>query len=384
MPATALCSFGIDETLNPAVGAGGTSATSSDARSALEDLTADNPGRLAYNGLEPADTLGESLRATTHVKIGLTHSMRNRAAHPLVPLLAMLCATPVAAQELEPRAYSASPIGTNFLVVGIGRSSGDVVFDPSVPVTDVHAEINAATLGAGRTFGLKGHLALATVAVPYAWGEMAGNVAEQARSITRSGLGDARLKLSVNLTGTPALRPAEFAKAPPLTNIGASLTVAAPVGQDDRDKLINLGTNRWAFKPEVGLSHPRGRWTLDVSSGVWLFTSNDQFYPGNSTRTQDPLFVVQTHASYNVTRRAWAAVDATWYGGAGVRVNGGPPASRLSNARLGATLSLPVGGRQSLKIAYSTGASTRTGNDFATVAVAWQLLWFDRAQPNRP
>ena len=106
-----------------------------------------------------------------------------------------------------------------------------MVFDPSVPVTDVHADINAATLGAGRTFGLKGHLALATVAVPYAWGEMAGNVAEQAHSITRAGLGDARLKLSVNLTGTPALRPAEFAKAPPLTNIGASLTVAAPVGR---------------------------------------------------------------------------------------------------------------------------------------------------------
>ena len=106
--------------------------------------------------------------------------------------------------------------------------------------------------------------------------------------------------------------------------------------------------------------------------------SNDQFYPGASTRTQDPLFVFQTHVSYNITRRMWAAVDGTWYGGADVSVDGGPPGSRQNNSRLGATLSLPVGGRQSLKVAYSTGASTRTGASFDTVAVAWQYLWFDR------
>ena len=114
----------------------------------------------------------------------------------------------------------------------------------------------------------------------------------------------------------------------------------------------------------MGLSHPRGRWWLELAAGAWLFTSNDQFYPGESLRTQAPLFVFQSHVSYNVTRRAWAAVDATWYGGADVRVNGGPPASRQNNTRLGGTLSLPVGARQSLKIAYSTGASTRTGSDF--------------------
>jgi hypothetical protein len=303
---------------------------------------------------------------------------------PLILLLALLCPAPVPAQELEPRAYSASPIGVNFLVVGVGRSSGDVVFDPTVPITDVRADINAATLGAGRTFNLGGRLLLATAAFPYVWGGVAGKVAEQAQSITRSGLGDTRLKMSVNLWGTPALQPAAFVKAPPRTNIGVSLSVAAPVGQYYRDKLINLGTNRWAFKPEIGVSHPMGRWALDFSGGVWLFTSNDRFYPGSSTRTQDPLFVLQTHASYNVTRRAWVAVDATWYGGADVSVNGGPPASRQNNARVGGTLSLPIGARQSFKLAYSTGASTRTGADFTTVAVAWQCLWFDRPRPGRP
>jgi hypothetical protein len=299
-------------------------------------------------------------------------------------LLAVLSSAPAAPQELEPRAYSASPIGTNFFLVSIGRSSGDVIFDPTVPIIDVRADIDAGTVGVGRTFNVGGHLALATAALPYVWGDIAGKVAEQAESITRSGLGDMRVKLSVNLLGIPALEPAEFVKAKPRTNVGTSLTVAAPTGQYYPDKLINIGTNRWAFKPEVGLSHPVGRWQLDFSGGIWFFTSNDRFYRGASTRSQDPLVVFQTHVSYNVTRRAWAAVDGTWYGGADVSVDEGPPASRQNNARLGVTLSLPVRRQQSLKFAYSTGASTRTGSDFTTVGVAWQYLWFDQVRASRP
>jgi hypothetical protein len=306
------------------------------------------------------------------------------ATRSVLMLLAVLNSTSAAAQELEPRAYSASPIGTNFFLVGIGRSSGDVIFDPTVPISDVRADINAATIGVGRTFNLGGHLGLATAALPYVWGDIAGKVAETAQSITRAGLGDMRLKLSVNLLGIPALKPAEFVKAKPRTNIGASLTVAAPTGQYYPDKLINVGTNRWALKPEVGLSHPIDRWAFDVSGGVWFFTSNNQFYLGTSTRSQEHLYVFQTHVSYNVTRRAWAAIDATWYAGADVSVDGGPPASRQNNARLGATLSLPVRRQQSIKFAFSTGASTRTGSDFTTVGVAWQYLWFDRARASRP
>jgi hypothetical protein len=96
------------------------------------------------------------------------------------------------------------------------------------------------------------------------------------------------------------------------------------------------------------------------------------------------FLLVGVGRSNNVTRRAWAAVDATWYGGVDVRVDGGSPSARQNNARLGATLALPVGTRQSLKLAYSTGASTRTGADLTTVAVAWQYLWFDRTSPKTP
>jgi Putative MetA-pathway of phenol degradation len=289
----------------------------------------------------------------------------------------MLLASDGGAQELEPRAYSSSPTGTNFLVLGYSRLTGDVLFDATVPLTDVNARLSAGTIGLGRTFGLAGRLALLTAALPYSWGKVEGRVAERTGEITRSGLVDARVKLSVNLWGPPAMAPAQFVKTPPRTVVGASLTTIAPIGQYDPRKLINLGSNRWAFKPEVGVSHPVGRWDFDAYAGVWLFTKNDSFFPGEVTRRQDPIVAFQGHVSYTFKRRAWAAVDATWYGGGKATVDDNPPSSRLSNTRLGATLAWPIGQRQSVKVAYSGGATTRVGSDFRTMGIAWQILWMD-------
>ena len=282
------------------------------------------------------------------------------------------------AQELEPKAYSASPVGAAFLVAGLTRSSGAVVVDTSLPLSDVEARINAGLVAAGYTFGILGKLALVSAAMPYSWGDVRGTVGEEAAAITRSGLADARFKLSVNLAGNPAMGTREFAKAPRRTIAGASFTVTAPSGQYDGARLINLGTNRWAFKPEAGVSVPKGRWEFDAYLGVWLFADNNNFFPGGRTRSQDPLVALQTHASYTIRPRLWLAVDATWYEGAGARVEGGDPAGGLNNSRLGVTLSLPAGRHQSFKVAYSGGMVVRTGTDFRTLSVGWQWLWLTR------
>jgi outer membrane putative beta-barrel porin/alpha-amylase len=280
------------------------------------------------------------------------------------------------AQDLEPRAYASSPVGSTFLVLGISRSTGSVVVDPTLPVSDIEAGINAAVVGLARTFKVGDRLVLGSFALPYTWGNVEGRVGEDARQVYRSGLADLRAKVSANLWGPPAMSTAEFVKTPPRTVAGASFTVAAPSGQYDPVKLINLGNNRWAFKPEVGVSHPIGRWDLDAYVGVWFFTDNDDYYPGTSQRSQSPIVATQGHVSYTFARRAWVAFDATYYAGGRSTVNGGEPSERQSNTRIGATLALPVGKRQSIKASFSTGAATRTGTDFNTVGVMWQTFWF--------
>jgi hypothetical protein len=276
---------------------------------------------------------------------------------------------------MEPKAYSASPTGANFLVAAASRSSGAIIFDPTLPIEDANATINGVVIGAGTTFGMFGKLTLVSAVVPFAWGEASGRVGEDALSITRSGLADSRYKLSINLRGNDAMPMREFAKTPRKTIVGTSVTIAAPTGEYDRTKLINLGNHRWAFKPEIGVAVPRGPWDIDAYVGVWLFTPNEHFYPGEARRTQDRVIATQGHVSYTFKPRLWLAIDGTWYSGGGASVDDGAPVGKVNNARLGVTMSLPASRRQSLKISYSSGVAVRSGTNFRTLAVGWQWLW---------
>jgi hypothetical protein len=291
--------------------------------------------------------------------------------------LAALAAATARAQDLEPRAYSASPVGLNFAALAFVRSTGDIVFDPSLPITNASARINAIALGYGRTFSLFGRQALVTAALPYAWGDAEGDVGEEHRAITRSGLADLKARFSVNLLGNPAVSPSEFARErKDRVLLAASLGLSAPTGQYDETKLINLGTNRWAFKPEIGVAVPWKKFDFDVYAGVVFFTRNPSFYPGGLSRQQDPLATVQTHVSYTFRPGLWLAADGTWYGGGAARVNDGPATGRQDNTRVGGTLSVPLGRSHSVKFAYSRGASVRVGQDFETFSAAWQVRWF--------
>jgi hypothetical protein len=263
------------------------------------------------------------------------------------------------------------------MLFGYARSTGEVLTDPSVPVQDVEAKLNAGVAGYGRTFGLFGHQASALLVVPYIWGDISGNVFEEARSVTRSGIGDIKLRLATNLIGGEAMTPKEFMKRTQKTTLGASLSISAPNGQYDPDKLINIGTNRWAIKPEIGLTIPHNRWMFDVFAGVWLFTDNDEFF-GGVRRSQNPMPTMQGHVSYTIRPRAWVALDGTFYFGGETSANGVEADDRKENSRVGLTLSLPVRKSHSIKFNYSRGATARLGSNFTSYGVAWQYTWLDK------
>jgi hypothetical protein len=211
--------------------------------------------------------------------------------------------------------------------------------------------------------------------VPYVLGDVTGNVGENRREVTRSGLADSRVKLSVNLRGNDAMSPREFAAAPRRTVLGASLTITMPASQYSGTKLINLGTNRWSMKPEFGVSVPRGHWDLDAYLGGWIYFDNLDSFPGGVVRAQDPILTLQGHASYTIRRGFWLAGDGTWYRGGSARTAGGAPSTPLNNARVGVTMSVPLARRYTVKVAYTSGIVERTGTNFRTVSVAWQTVW---------
>ena len=189
-----------------------------------------------------------------------------------------------------------------------------------------------------------------------------------------SGFADPVFKLSVNVYGAPALPLKEFARYEQDLIVGASLRVTAPTGQYDNTKAVNLGTNRWSFKPEVGVSKALGPWTLEATAAATLYTDNQDFFHGN-TRSQDPLYSLEGHVVYSFRSGIWGSLDVTYFTGGRTTLNGMLSNDLQRNWRVGGTMAFPVDAHHSIKVYASSGVSARTGNNFDLVGVAWQYRW---------
>jgi len=279
-----------------------------------------------------------------------------------------------AAQELEPRTYSNIPVGLNFFIAGYAYQAGGIATDPSSPIQDAELKIHTPALAYARSLGVFGKSAKLDLLLSY--GSLSGtaNVAGQPARRDVSGLWDPRIRFSVNLLGAPALTLQEFATYRQDWILGVSLQVGIPLGQYDDTRLINLGTNRWSFKPEVGVSKEVGRWMFELAAAATLYTDNDDFF-GGKTREQDPLYSVQGHAIYNFPSRIWVAVDGTYYWGGAATADGEPALGSLRNSRVGATLALPIDRANSVKLFAQRGISARVGANYSTLGAFWQLRW---------
>jgi hypothetical protein len=272
---------------------------------------------------------------------------------------------------LEPRTYANTPVGMNFLVAGYGYTAGGVATDPALPIDNTQIELHSGVLAYARAIDVYGKSAKFDVILPYASLQGSATVVGQERDREVAGLIDPRFHFSMNFFGAPALSLEEFAKYEQDTIVGANIEVTAPGGQYDASKLVNLGTNRWSIKPELGVSKRMGPITLELASGIRFYTDNDDFF-GGKLRSQDPVYSVQGHLIYLVTHGIWVAADATFYTGGQSRVDGNKNDDNLENSRAGVTLALPVSRANSIKLYYSTAISGRRGSEFDTTGIAWQ------------
>jgi hypothetical protein len=294
----------------------------------------------------------------------------------LLALLVLALGARVApAQELEARAYAPNPVGARFLVVSYSHSDGDMLLNASSPIKDFEVRADSYSAGFGGTFALWDRLASVAIGVPYIDGTATGLLDGVPERADRAGAADLRLRLTLSVLPGSALSVADFMRTPPDRTLGVSVVVNVPTGEYFEDKLVNLGTNRWAIRPEFGGSRRFGRWNLDGSLGVWLFGDNDEFF-GDRQRTQDPLTTLQGHLSYTFAPRLWLGLSGTWYTGGTTSVDGLSDHNRQGNSRAGLTLAIPVGQQHSLKLAWSTGVTARFGGDLDTYSLSWQYLWF--------
>lgn len=295
----------------------------------------------------------------------------------LILLTAFAWVSSAPAQELEPRAYSNLPVGLNFAVAGYAYSEGGLSTDPSLPLEDAHLTIDTVLTAYARSLDLWGMSGKFDLIVPYSW--LSGSATLNGQPVERvvDGFLDPRLRVSINFYGAPALGLKDYVKfAADKTHLvfGGSVQVTAPLGQYDPSRIVNLGTNRWSVKPEIGFSKQFQSFTFDLTVGATFFTANSDFYGGQHVE-QDPLYSTQTNLSYDFGKGIWAAFGYTYYLGGRTTVDGVRKDNELNNSRAGLTVAFPINRSYSIKFNASTGISTRTGTSFNTVGMALQYRW---------
>jgi hypothetical protein len=299
------------------------------------------------------------------------------AVHVLPAMfLCSLMATPGGAQELSPRAYWPAPNGTKVVVLGYSYSTGDIVTDPTLPVVGVDSKVNVGVVGYGHTFNLAGRTANLLVQLPVSWGTTVGEVEGVPQRRDVSGLADFGARLAVNLVGAPTMSGDDFQtlRQNPRPVLGVSLEVKAPTGDYEADKVINIGTNRWAIKPEDGFVNPlRPTWLLEFALGAWLFGDNDDFL--GQLRKQEAVVVSELHLIKRLKPGFWASFDLNFFTGGRNFLAGEPTETLQRNSRLGATLMFPFKRGHAIKAGYSTGFVTRTGGNWNRFVLSYLYAW---------
>lgn len=281
---------------------------------------------------------------------------------------------PARAQDIEPRAYSNAPVGVNFVIAGYVFGRGALSFDSALPITNENLSTSNAVFAYARVLDLWGRSGKFDAIVPYT--RLFGTAESRGQTLERAvtGFSTPTFRLSINLVGSPALPLSEFKAWKQDLIIGVSLQVSPPWSQYDSSRIVNIGSNRWSVKPEIGISKAVGPWTLEAQAAAVFFTDNNDFNGGN-TRSQDPLCSLQGHVIYGFHSGKWLSVDATWFAGGRSTINDELGNDLQQNWRLGATLAIPVSQRNSIKFAVSSGVSARTGNNFDAIGLAWQHRW---------
>ncbi len=289
--------------------------------------------------------------------------------------LCPFCLVHVCAQEMDPRAYTNLPKDMNVIVAAYALARGHVLSDPSLPIKDFKITSHNVAFGYVHTFGFANKLARINVVLPFV--SMAGSLQfrGQDTSGNRTGFGDTRIQLAINVIGSPALSARDFKSYTQKTVVGISLVTSIPTGLYYADKTINIGSNRWAFKPQIGFSRRFKQIYADGYIGIWLYTNNSK-YQNSKVLQQQPVVSAQLHGSYYFKNQMWVGINSTWFDGGQTTIDNIGYGDRLDHWRIGASWGVPVAKKQLVKLQFHFTAHTRYGQNYKLVALSYQYAFF--------
>ena len=288
-------------------------------------------------------------------------------------------AIPCYGQEVEPRRWSHVPVGLNFATVGYVYSEAEISDNPALQLEDVEASVHTVLAKYIRTFELFQKSARIDIAQAYQKGRWTGLLDGNPASTDRAGWTDTVARLAVNIYGAPPLSGKSFgayrASLNEETVVGMALAVHLPTGEYMEDRLINLGTNRFTFRPQMGVVHSWGKWSTELTGSAWIFTDNDEFFGGNKLETA-PLYVMQGHAWYTFRPGLWLGAGVGYAYGARSTLNGEEKDDRKGNLGWVISLAYPLTRDWGVKLGYvGLRRLESTGNDVDSIVLGLSYAW---------
>jgi len=239
----------------------------------------------------------------------------------LLLLLLLLHGGYLGASGDGPRVHGPAPVGVNLLTFHASAlKDANRSFDPSLITPRLKFDTSIGTLQYARTLEVGGRFVLLTGMLRGGYSTRKSDKPEE--NASSSGLADPTIAASINLLGQPPLAFEEFREFRPGTVVNLFLAATLPLGEYDEQNLVNLGSNRWAFRVGVPIIHPL-EWipgkltTLELIPNLSFFTEN----PDKKLK-QDPLLTVEGHLTQNFTSNFWGAFGFLYNRGGKTKIRG--------------------------------------------------------------
>ena len=291
-------------------------------------------------------------------------------------VFAVFCiADKASAQFNDARAYDNTPVGVSQLELSYTYVHSNASVDPSLAIAGANLNLNQGTVGYTYYFGVLHRLAWVEAAVPLAGLE--GSVAGTNAHGSIFGTGDSNYQFAMLLKVGPALSIEHFASYKPATSLGLSFTITAPTGLYDSNKILNLGSNRWSFKPEIALSHPFGpdqKWELDAYGDASFYTDNTSYH-GRQIFRQEALPALEGHLSYSFNESIWASLDTRYSFRANTSVGGVSQDNAQQNFVLGNELNISLNPQNSLTFVFAKAIVHQNGPTATGFSIKYDYTW---------
>jgi hypothetical protein len=322
--------------------------------------------------------LGECYDVATPLSLDLAMALTTVVMHKRLALLSVALVVircEVYAQFSDPRTYVNSPVGINQLELGYAYAHSNASIDTSIVVAGANFNLNQGIIDYTRYFGFLHRLAWAEAAVPIAG--LSGSIADANISGSITGTGDSSYAAAILLKGGPALSVSQFADYKPTTTLGLSFTFTAPTGLYNSSKLLNLGSDRWSFKPGFALSQPFGpaqKWEFDAYANAYFYTDNTS-YRGVEVLHQQALPGIEGHISYSFNDSVWASLDTRYSFRGNTYVNSVNQNSSQQNFILGSEVNVSLNARNSLVFQLGKALVHQNGPSITAFAVKYDYTW---------